>query len=72
MSANCLKIVKKGLPETKRNHELRPEYDLSKLRGGVRGKYYRKAIAGKNEIHLEKAARDLRRKRSEVRNLKKP
>ena len=27
---------------------LRPEYDLSQLRGGVRGKYYRQAKAGTN------------------------
>ena len=25
--------------------DLRPEYDLSKLKGGVRGKYYREATA---------------------------
>jgi len=25
---------------------LRPEYDLSQLEGGVRGKYYRQATAG--------------------------
>ena len=29
----------------KRTDELRPEYDLSKLKGGVRGKYYQQAIA---------------------------
>jgi hypothetical protein len=28
--------------------DLRPEYDLSQLKGGVRGKYYRKAAAGTN------------------------
>ena len=28
--------------------DLRPEYDLSKLKGGVRGKYYRQAAAGTN------------------------
>jgi hypothetical protein len=27
----------------KNNNDLRPEYDLSKLKGGVRGKYYRQA-----------------------------
>lgn len=32
---------------------LRVEYDLSKLRGGVRGKYYRRAIAGTNLVLLE-------------------
>ena len=33
--------------------ELRPEYDLSQLKGGVRGKYYRKAIAGTNLVLIE-------------------
>ena len=51
--------------------DLRPEYDLSKLKGGVRGKYYRQALDGKNQIHSEIAPCDLRRKRSEVRDLKK-
>ncbi len=30
----------------KNNNDLRREYDLSKLKRGVRGKYYRKPIAG--------------------------
>lgn len=33
--------------------DLRPEYDLSQLKGGVRGKYYRKAIAGTNLVLIE-------------------
>ena len=33
--------------------ELRPEYDLSQLKGGVRGKYYKRAIAGTNLILIE-------------------
>lgn len=33
--------------------ELRPEYDLTKLRGGVRGKYYRRAIAGTNLVLID-------------------
>lgn len=33
--------------------ELRPEYDLSKLKGGVRGKYYRQAIVGTNLMLIE-------------------
>lgn len=37
----------------KNNSELRPEYDLSKLKGGVRGKYYRKATAGTNLVLIE-------------------
>lgn len=35
------------------NDDLRPEYDLSQLRGGVRGKYYRKATAGANLVLIE-------------------
>lgn len=34
----------------KRADELRPEYDLSSLKGGVRGKYYRRATAGTNLV----------------------
>jgi hypothetical protein len=38
----------------KRVHDvLRPEYDLSKLKGGVRGKYYRQAVAGTNLMLIE-------------------
>jgi hypothetical protein len=33
--------------------ELRPEYDLSRLQGGVRGKYYRQAAAGTNLMLIE-------------------
>jgi hypothetical protein len=33
--------------------ELRPEYDLSKLKGGVRGKYYDQARAGTNLVLIE-------------------
>ena len=32
---------------------LRPEYDLSRLKGGVRGKYYRQAAAGTNLMLIE-------------------
>ena len=35
------------------NDDLLPEYDLSRLKGGVRGKYYRKAIAGTNLMLIE-------------------
>ena len=35
------------------NDELRPEYDLSQLKGGVRGKYYREATAGTNLMLIE-------------------
>jgi hypothetical protein len=30
--------------------ELRPEYDLSRLKHGVRGKYYKRATAGTNLV----------------------
>ncbi|HEY7388130.1 MAG TPA: hypothetical protein VH640_06450 [Bryobacteraceae bacterium] len=33
--------------------ELRPEYDLSQLKGGVRGKYYRRAIKGSNVVLID-------------------
>src|SRR5437870_6762613 len=33
--------------------DLRPEYDLSKLTGGVRGKYYKRAAAGTTLVLLE-------------------
>lgn len=32
---------------------LRAEYDLAKLEGGVRGKYYRQAAAGTNLVLIE-------------------
>jgi hypothetical protein len=37
----------------KLDDDLRPEYDLSQLKGGVRGKYYRQAAAGTNLILIE-------------------
>ena len=37
----------------RRNDDLRPEYDLTRLGGGVRGKYYRQAIAGTNLVLIE-------------------
>ena len=37
----------------KNNDDLRPEYDLSKLKGGVRGKYYRQVTAGTNLVLIE-------------------
>ena len=33
--------------------DLRPEYDLSQLGAGVRGKYYRQATAGTNLVMIE-------------------
>ena len=35
------------------NDELRPEYDLSKLKGAVRGKYFKRATAGTTLVLLE-------------------
>jgi hypothetical protein len=33
--------------------DLQPEYDLSRLKRGVRGKYYRQAAAGTNLVLIE-------------------
>jgi hypothetical protein len=33
--------------------DLRPEYDLTKLKGGVRGKYYQRARVGTNLVLVE-------------------
>ncbi|OGP28493.1 MAG: hypothetical protein A2038_12685 [Deltaproteobacteria bacterium GWA2_57_13] len=43
----------KKAPTNKQIDELRPEYDLSKLKGGVRGKYYERARAGTNLVLIE-------------------
>ena len=43
--------MKKAL--TNKVDELRPEYDLSKLKGGIRGKYYGRARAGTNLVLIE-------------------
>lgn len=43
----------KKVSPVKRKDELRPRYDLSKLQGGVRGKYYRQAIEGTNLVLIE-------------------
>src|ERR1039457_4961876 len=48
-SVNSMKKASvKGLDD-----DLRPEYDLSQLKGGVRGKYYRQATAGTNLVLIE-------------------
>ena len=39
--------------------DLRPEYDLSQLKGGVRGKYYRQATAGTNLVLIERELADV-------------
>lgn len=36
-----------------RDNDLRQEYDLSKLSGGVRGKYYKAAKAGSNVVLID-------------------
>jgi len=38
---------------TKSNDDLRQEYDLSRLKGGVRGKYHHRATAGMNLVLIE-------------------
>ena len=37
----------------RRRDDLRPEYDLASLKGGVRGKYYKQAAAGTNLVLLD-------------------
>ena len=44
--------MKKASPR-KDKDDLRPEYDLSQLKGGVRGKYYREATAGTNLVLID-------------------
>jgi hypothetical protein len=48
-SANSMKKASTN----KQADELRREYDLSKLKGGVRGKYYEQARAGTNLVLIE-------------------
>jgi hypothetical protein len=49
VSANSMKKA----AAKKKNDDLRAEYDLSQLKGGVRGKYYREATAGTNLVLIE-------------------
>jgi hypothetical protein len=44
--------IKNALPNE--IDDLRPEYDLSRLTGGVRGKYYERATAGTTLVLLER------------------
>jgi hypothetical protein len=44
--------MKKKRRKRSRSDELRPEYDLSKLKNGVRGKYLARFRAGTNVIVL--------------------
>lgn len=39
--------------------DLRSEYDLSQLKGGVRGKYFRQAVAGTNLVLIEPDLADI-------------
>jgi hypothetical protein len=43
----------------KHRDDLRSEYDLSQLKGGVRGKYYKRAAAGTNLVLIEPDLADL-------------
>jgi len=40
-------------PAISPNDDLRKEYDLSRLKGGVRGKYYGRAAAGTNLVLIQ-------------------
>lgn len=46
-------------PAAKRGDDMRKEYDLSKLAGGVRGKYYRRPTAGTNLVLIEPDLADM-------------
>jgi len=46
-------MIMKKEPAAKPSDDLRPEYDLSQLKGGVRGKYYRRATAGTNLVLID-------------------
>lgn len=37
----------------RRSDDLRPEYDLAHLKGGVQGKYFKQATAGTNLVLLD-------------------
>jgi hypothetical protein len=45
--------MKKKSVVADRGSDMREEYDLSQLKGGVRGKYYRQATAGTNLVLIE-------------------
>jgi len=49
----------KKVPSRKNDGGLRPEYDLTRLKGGVRGKYYQQAIAGTNLVLIEPGLADV-------------
>ena len=39
-------------PDTEQD-DIRPEYEFSSLKGGVRGKYYEQVVAGSNLVLLD-------------------
>lgn len=43
----------KKVPAKKASDDLRDEYDLSRLSGAVRGKYYSRATAGSNLVLID-------------------
>ncbi len=43
----------KKAPTRRTRDELRPEYDLVALKGGVRGKYFRSAMDGSNVVLID-------------------
>lgn len=43
----------KKATESRSGDDMRPEYDLSQLKDGVRGKYYQEASAGTNLVLIE-------------------
>jgi hypothetical protein len=45
--------MKKPGDDADENDDLRPEYDLSKLEGGVRGKYARQRLEETNLVRLD-------------------
>ena len=49
----------KKKPISEESDGLRREYDLSQLKGGVRGKYYKRATVGTNLVLLEPDLVDL-------------
>ena len=55
-SAPCLVATPSSMKKAsakRNNDDLRSEYDLSQLKGGVRGKHYREATAGTNLVLIE-------------------
>jgi hypothetical protein len=48
--------MKKNKAKMDNGDELRPEYDFSKLKGAVRGKYYKRYRAGKNLVRFTMVA----------------